>query len=53
MEDPYVLSVKEKDEWQTEEISEYQRYFKGFDKDKSGYIERNELPELLKSIVKY
>ncbi|MCQ2820597.1 MAG: EF-hand domain-containing protein [archaeon] len=50
MADPYELSVKERGEWKTEVLNEYQRVFKASDLDKSGFIEPNEVPEILKAL---
>ena len=50
MSDPYELTVKEKDEWSTEDLQVYTRVFKASDLDKSGFIEPGEVPDLLKSL---
>ena len=46
----YDVSVKEMAEFKTEDYQQYLKTFKAMDKDHSGYIERNELNDLLKSI---
>lgn len=46
----YDVSIKEKEEFKTEDYNQYLKTFKSMDKDHSGYIERIELNDLLKSI---
>lgn len=48
--DPYFLDVKERQEYKTEVLQEYERIFKASDLDKSGFIDRNEVDPLLKNL---